>query len=171
MSNSDIIAYSSVVIALCALFATVWQAQLAYKHNRLSIKPVLVWHIARKDVGENSCGICFSLRNLGMGPAIIRDRYFSKDGVRFEVLSIKTNEVRDFVDHVYGSQIQYKLKNFGLPGKNSAMANGQEIIVADVEFPSLPLDQIQTAINLAGSVEFHVKYESIYEEKFELEAT
>lgn len=168
MINSNIIAWASVIIAACALIATFWQARLAHQHNRLSVRPLLVWHIARRN-GSFGSGVCFSVKNLGLGPAIIRERYFTKDKVLFTQPEIKIDEVQTFVEHIFGRKINYQLKAFGLPGKDAAIASQDEVVIADIEFPGMPPDQLRTAMELAKGAEFHIKYESIYKEKFSLD--
>ena len=169
MTSSDIIALSSAVIAICALFATAWQAWLAYQHNRLSVRPLLVWHIARKN--SLVCpGIAFTVRNLGLGPAVIRERYFTKDNQRFLRPDGQTDEVQAFVTHVLGAKIQYQLKQFGLPGKDGAIPSQGEILIAELEFPDLRSSNLELVFQMAGDVAFNLNYESMYGEKYKLEA-
>lgn len=78
------------------------------------------------------------------------------------------NEVKEFLEFVYGDRIHYKLKEFGLPGIGSAIASGQEILIANIEFPKVHFDHLQSAVELAGRVGFHVIYESIYQDRVEL---
>jgi hypothetical protein len=169
MTSADVIALSSAVIACCAFFATVWQAWLAHQHNRLSVRPLLVWHVARRNSPE-SAGIAFTVRNLGLGPAVIRERYFSKDNVRFHAPDLQSDEVQAFVAHVFGTRTHYHLKQFGLPGKDGAIPSQGELLIADIEFPSLPASKLELVVQLAGDVAFHINYESMYGEKYKLEA-
>jgi hypothetical protein len=60
----DSVAVASLVVALCAMVATVWQAAIARKHNRLSVRPVLTLY--RREID----GV-ISVRNNGSGPAIV----------------------------------------------------------------------------------------------------
>jgi hypothetical protein len=168
MNNSDYIALGSAVISCCALFGTIWQAWLSHRHNRLSVKPFLVWHIARRNVSQDSSAITFSIKNLGLGPAIVKERYFTKNEERFKPPGLATDEVQDFTSHVYGKNLVYILRQYGLPGKEAAIASGQEIIVADIEYPGLNFQDLRMAIEKAGNVGFHVIYESIYGERFEM---
>lgn len=168
MQASDYIAIGSAVVSVCALGATMWQGWIAYQHNRLSTRPHLVWHISRTAEADGTCGIKFSVRNLGLGPAIIKGRYLTKDDVKFEHLGLATDEVPAFLVHAYGQKIKYHLPQFGLPGVDSAIASGQEFIIAEVVFPSLPLTHLQAAVELAGDIGFHMLYESLYKQKFEM---
>lgn len=169
MTPSDIIAICSVLVAVFAFVATAWQAWLSHRHNRLSVRPLLVWHIDRHNDPKHA-GITYSVKNLGLGPAVIRERYFTKDGERFVSPGIPIDEVKAFVEHVFGQQVQYNLHTFGLPGKDAAIPSQGEVVVADIEFPTLGPDILPTLREIAGDIAFHVKYESMYGEPFSLEA-
>ena len=69
LQNSDVIAISSAAIAILALFATLWQAQVARTHSRLSVRP-LVEHNFSRNHGDT---LGFTLQNCGLGPAIIHE--------------------------------------------------------------------------------------------------
>lgn len=168
MNNSDYIALGAALVSLCALGATAWQGWLAYQHNRLSTKPYLVWHISRSSVGHAGSSITLSIKNLGLGPAIVRDRYLSRNGVRYIPQGLAADEVRDLVKEVFAQKIPYILRQFGLPGVDSAIASEQEVIIANIEFPELSFERLQNAIEVAGDVGFHIHYESIYKQRFEL---
>jgi len=64
----------TLVIALCAMAGTVWQAAIARKHNKLSVRPVLTLY--RRDID----GIIY-VKNNGTGPAILKVYEIWKDGV------------------------------------------------------------------------------------------
>ena len=67
----------TLIIALCALAATIWQAAIARKHNKLSVRPVLTLY--RHDIDG-----FIHVRNNGSGPAIIRVYEIWKSGVLVE---------------------------------------------------------------------------------------
>jgi hypothetical protein len=169
MTDSDIIATGSVVVAVFAFFATAYQGWIARHHNRLSVRPHLVWHVGRRDT-HNSAGIVYSVQNLGLGPAIVTDRYFTKDDIRFVPPGLQTEEVPDFLKHVLSQKFIYKLNVIGLPGKKSAIPSQAEIIIADIEFPGKSLKEVAVAEEVAGKIAFHITYESIYGERFDLHA-
>lgn len=170
MNNSDYIALCSAFVALCAFSATIWQGWLSFQHNRLSTKPHIVWHINRSSVGQNGSSISFSVKNLGLGPAIIKDQYLTHDGVKTKS-GFASSEVSDLVKALYGQKIPYQLRRYGLPGIDSAIASGEEFTIASIEFPTTSFDNLQTAIDLAGNVGFHLVYESLYKQRFELHQT
>ncbi len=169
MTSSDVIATCSVIVAALAFIATLWQAWLAHKHNRLSVRPLLVWHIARSN-NPGSAGITYSVKNLGLGPAVIRDRYFTKDKNRFIVPGLATDEVHAFLESVLGRRVQYRLRGFGLPGKDSAIPSQSEFVIAAIDFPGLPASGLGNVEEMAGDINFHIKYESMYGEPFRLMA-
>jgi hypothetical protein len=169
MSPSDIIATCSVVIATLALLATGWQAWLAYDHNRLSVRPLLVWHIGRENSPEGA-SITYVVKNLGLGPAVIKDRYFTKDGARFKPPEMATNEVPAFLDFVLGRQVQYQLKIFGLPGRGAAIPSQGEVVIGKLFFPNTRFEQLAALEELAGDIDFHIEYESMYRQRFTFSA-
>lgn len=169
MSPSDIIATCSVVVAVLAFAATAWQAWLAYDHNRLSVRPLLAWHI-RRETSADGATVTYVLKNLGLGPAVIKDRYFTKDGSRFQAPALATDEVNAFVASVLASKVAYHLKTFGLPGRGAAIPSQGEVVIGEIFFPSARLEQLSTFEELAGNIDFHVKYESMYREAFTFSA-
>lgn len=169
MSTSDVIATCSVFVAVLALFATAWQAWLSHRHNRLSVRPLLVWHIERT-THTGSSSIVYVVKNLGLGPALVQDRYFTKDDIRFSPPDFKLDEVEAFLSTVLGQKVQYHLKQFGLPGKMAAIPSQCEVRVAHIEFPDITPGQLGTIEELAGCVGFHIHYKSMYGELFELHA-
>lgn len=169
MTSSDIIATCSVIVAVLAFAATALQTWLSHRHNKLSVRPLLVWHISRRNE-TTSCGVTYSVRNLGLGPAIISDRHFTKDNVRFSAPKVAANEVNAFVEFSLGERIKYHLKSFGMPGKDSAIPSQGEVIIAELYFPTIAPRNFEIVEKLAGNINFHVKYKSIYGECFEFNA-
>lgn len=66
-TSGEIIAFSSLIIALLALVTTFWQAYLSRKHNILSVKP----HIAINTVTITSEAPRILILNNGAGTAFI----------------------------------------------------------------------------------------------------
>lgn len=169
MNSSDIIAICSAIVALLAFAATAWQGWLAHRHNRLSVRPLLVWHIQREATNDGA-NITYVLRNLGLGPAVIKDRYFTKDKVPFVTPVDATDEVNAFVSHVLATKINYHLSTFGLPGRGSAISSQGEVIIGRLHFPGVRLEQLSTLEKIAGDIDFFVDYESMYQEQFSFSA-
>ena len=165
MTSSDVIATCSVAVALLAFFATTWQAWLAHKHNRLSVRPFLAWHINR-DSSSDGATITYSVKNLGLGPAVVKDRYFTKDGARFATPTLATDEVSVFLSSVLENKLRYQLRTFGLPGRGAAIPSQGEVVIGRIHFPGARTEQLDSFEEMAGDVDFHVEYESMYQERF-----
>lgn len=68
MDSNTIIALCSIIIALAALLATLWQARATCTHNKLSVKPIL----NTEEDGHPDRPIKLTLHNKGVGPALIK---------------------------------------------------------------------------------------------------
>lgn len=174
MSASDQIAAAAAIVALCAFFATAWQAyqaqlqtKLVARHNRLSVRPLLVWNTSRTRF-DAGCEFTFTVCNYGVGPAIVRDRYFTIDGKRFTPDEKEVDELEALAKHVLGQTVLYSLKQHGLPGVGSAMKEGSELTVARLHFPRNGIDAIDAVLATRGDIQFCLDYECLYGERFEL---
>ena len=76
MQASDIVAVSSVAIAVIALAVSVYQSALIRRHNRQSVRPALQLR-ARFRPGERA-GL--RLVNAGLGPAVVTGSAVAVDG-------------------------------------------------------------------------------------------
>ena len=84
LSSSDLIALSAVVIAICALFTSVWEARIARRHNVLSVRP----HI-EVVVDSTPTEVCvLSFKNGGLGPAMIDAISFHFEGATYQPKSV-----------------------------------------------------------------------------------
>jgi len=66
-----------VVISVCAISLTIFQAMATRRHTRLSVQPRVDWRI--EQISEAG-SVIVSLANLGFGPAIISDVTLMFDG-------------------------------------------------------------------------------------------
>jgi hypothetical protein len=167
MQNSDYIALASAFIATLAFGATMWQGWITRRHNHLSVRPLLVWHVARNNSPEFA-EITFSLKNKGIGPAIISDRYFTVRGERFIPTGLKTDEVQELVQTTLARQFEYTLRQFGLPGNDAAILPQEEITVAKIAFHRMGPDVLTEVAKSIDYIEFCTDYKSLYGHKFKL---
>lgn len=72
--------YGILIIAISALVVSIWQVQLAQKHNKLTVKPYLRFQISDSDFGEDEFSHHLRLINSGQGPAIIQSIEFAVEG-------------------------------------------------------------------------------------------
>lgn len=66
-----------IVVSLCAISLTVFQAATTRRHARLSVQPHLEWRLAE----DTRSGVFeISLANVGLGPAIVKSLAIGVDG-------------------------------------------------------------------------------------------
>lgn len=159
MDSETAISLSAAVIALCALFVTIWQGVQNRRHNRLSMRPLLHFDFLAKD------GIVsISLKNTGVGPAVIKKFTVELDGKElygneYELLKTIIEEFE--IEHLGGELYRPGDTGQGLP------VNGtyELLRVDNIEVDS---PQYFELMNEISRVVFRINYESVYEEKFEI---
>lgn len=167
MTTSDIIATCSLLVAVLAFVATFYQLRATHQHNKLSLRTHLDWHIERRAQSDGTT-IAYILHNNGLGPAVIKDRYFSRNGVRFHPPADASGLLAAFMDTVLGTKIHYRLNSQGLPGVDSAIPSQGRFVIGELFFPSQSTDQVTVIEELAGEVHFDVTYESMYGDSYHL---
>ena len=163
VSAADIIATSAAVIALLAMGATFWQAAIARKHNKLSVRPLLT-RSQYRNFGPEGTSYRIGVVNVGVGPALITDRYFEENGTR---LSFPTGEhpVQSVLRAALASKIEYKVLRYGLPAVQGGIAPQTELTVFELLFPTLTERTAPILDEFAKRYALVVEYESLYGEK------
>ena len=169
MNASDYIAICSGVIALGALAATYWQTRHSISHSVLSVRPLLCWH-KKKMTTDAGCIVTFSVRNLGLGPAVVRKRFFSVGSERFDVEPDDDGLVESVASKAIGNKFVFRVLQSGTPGKGSALQSGGEFLIAEFLFDGMGINAAETALRSLPDLDFVVEYESMYEERFTLSA-
>ena len=95
LTNSDIIALSSGVVALCAFFVSIFQTFYTMRHNKLQVRPLLSIESA-SDTGEKFVAI----HNLGLGPALIERVTATYRGLTYDLLT--QGGLDAVTDHIHG---------------------------------------------------------------------
>ena len=134
--------YGILMIALCALFASIWQGRIAHRHNKLTVKPYLDSSIVQEN---DTHKVTFS--NEGFGPAILKKISFSYQGKTYDSL-YEALEAANEKENVTGS-FNY--------GENTIIAPGTTKLL--VSFQGRKLRNITVTM----------VYESIYKERYEFE--
>jgi len=150
---------SSVVIAVCALATSIWQASLARKHSIISHRP----HLTSWTHNSTSKGLYeVELLNNGLGPALIKNFVVRVDG------KVMTGEMTEplskalellFPEHP-------NIANFSFMGKNYAMPAKDCCSVVSIQFTEDNLPSPQYVENQLNRADIEIEYESFYEEKF-----
>jgi hypothetical protein len=147
-ADFDITALASMAIAGCALIATFWQAKLARDHNRKSTTPLLNFHSSTVN------GYATSLRNDGVGPAILADFHYFVDGEQCHSFM----EVNERLSVPPG--IAFFHADVTMP---ASIGVGQSVRI--VEFSGTPNLAPQIS-DLAARLDIRVTYRSVYGQQF-----
>lgn len=169
MTASDYIAIFSGVIALGALGATYWQTRHSIGHSVLSVRPLLCWHESKTAAGVG-CFVTFTVKNLGLGPAVIHKRFFSVMGERFDSAPEGVGLVDMVAAKAIGSRFEFRVLRSGMIGAGSALPSGGEFLIAELAFAGMSTSQADTALRSLTDLDFVVEYESMYRERFTLSA-
>jgi heme/copper-type cytochrome/quinol oxidase subunit 4 len=162
---SAVAAFLSVVVALIALYALIYQTKIADRGARLSVMP----HCLLIPVIPNFSGklVCLQLQNNGSGPAIISEWKFVVDGHRISDTNV---DGMNAVLKRYG--LQWLVEGSVLPPKSSVAATttidlfhipyGQEYNTVSCEGNPMPAHQAFS--KLLRHVQVNLTYTSVYED-------
>ena len=158
MNADTIIAICSVVIAVAVVAVTIWQSWVMRKHNRLSVKPHLNFEIKCLDAGQPRFSII--LRNIGLGPAIIKNFSLLVDNK--QVCNPNNKERINIFKNLQINVPYHTFRN---------IENGSGIGPNDVKtIISLNTEESSTTLVLKMErIDIHIEYESIYKESFRIE--
>ncbi len=106
----------SVVISICALLLTMYQAWATRKHNRLSVQPRLSTQsqIERDVTEERIIRVIATLSNSGLGPAIIKSFEILVNGKPYlinEQSEIESLIARNITGHIVELRTGFFRKN------------------------------------------------------------
>ena len=157
MDAQTITAICTVAIAIAALGFTAWQAYVTRKHNRLSVRPCLVFY---RNVTDKAPRIQIVLRNSGLGPAFTTD---------FRV-SINSRPLVTTIARTWGNSVvtEWGMSGYRFeaitPDRKGAIAPNEELIILSVEAVEEPA-VLQKKVH---QLDIEVDYESAYKEKFKV---
>jgi hypothetical protein len=156
LGASNVIAIAAAVIAVLSLFATFWQAWIARQHNKLSVRPFITCLITARDDEP----VSLSIRNDGLGTAVMNDiRVFYK-GVEFYLGNFDLHEALDHECRRVGLTLD--LSAFG-PG--FALAPGSTEQIFSFENSAEDREKHAVASELIRQLQFNIEYESLYGER------
>ncbi len=163
MTWEAIARFSSAVIALCAVALTVWQACIARRHNKLSVRPHLTtW--THSDKTNHVYAV--DLLNNGIGPAFIKDFKLLVDG--HAVVGEGYEPIEKALTILF-PQYQYSSQQaFVGPGYSMAANETRQLVVVQFRGTNLPKpEEVDHAIKRVCLL---INYSSIYEESFVLDS-
>ena len=157
---SEILAFSSLIIAVLALITTIWQAYTTRKHNILSVKPHIALHIVTI-VSEEPKVI---INNNGAGTAYIRYINIEYKGQFFTLNSkesisslLKTFELKETDLHRF----------VFFPGQLSLTPNSShEIIAFPVSKNDVNFYKNKSIIEKLYQLKIYVEYSCIYNKTY-----
>ena len=149
---------SGSVIALCALVLTIWQAIVARKHNKLTVKPYLTtWSTI---LAENYF-YQVDLINNGVGPALIKS---------FKVF-VDNKELSGTHAGSLDKAFQMLLPSVSYESYNSFLINGYVTAAKDkhelikIKFSDISAPKFEDVEQAFKRIRLFIEYESIYNEK------
>lgn len=154
---------AALVISVCAVVLTLASASATRKHNRLSVRPHMATFTTRGPDKDDSSVyvVAVTLRNCGLGPAIIRKFEVLLDGVPVAVE--KPDDLFPIFDETIKAEKVVSKCNFAVLHPDHAMAKDEVVPVATVAirppfYPEME-DDLQR---------FHLRvtFESMYGESF-----
>jgi hypothetical protein len=166
ISNSDVIAVAAGFIALCSLGATIWQAWISRKHNRLTVRPVLSLQ-RDKTIDDNAITWSFEVRNVGTGPALVKSFALTLNGDVHVPEAPGADLVKDLLKAAWGDRYRYVLRKHGVLGVGSVIASGESYVLGAVEFPGMS-EAVVDAILESPVIGLRLGYESLYGERASL---
>lgn len=152
--------YPAELIALCALFFTLYQTLATRKHNRLSVKPHLCF-FTYKTFKDNETVIKATLHNNGLGPALIKTFQFYLDQEAFDVKDEDDFELQ--LNKVLESN-EYKM-DFSRLGEKYAMKAGEERDIVTIQTPITDKEIIKKWLKALERLDLEINFESMYGDK------
>jgi len=154
-----ILAICSLLVAIAASFATIWQGVLLRKHNRISLRPIL--RIESRVVEDEMASMI--LTNTGLGTAIIKSTSLLFDGkILSKDFSISADEL---IREINFNSI--KVKKHTLYSGDTFSSSESHYLLESV-YPLKDEESLKQIKNIFNHLTFNIKYLSMYGEEFEL---
>lgn len=171
VESTKISDWVSIAIALLAFGAAVWQANEARKqaaitrgHNKMSVMPILVHHVGWHNEAAGLT-VTFKLKNVGVGVALVTDRYFTFEGKRF-IPQRASNMVEELLELIFKRALNYQLITSDFFGPSARIPPGAEFTIAKILFPNSHIHLRAVIEAMINKASFVVVYESVYKEAF-----
>lgn len=161
LSSTDWIALSSAVIALIAFGYSVYQGRLQRRHQILSAKPMLEFHVSNGDT-------LLLIRNEGFGPASIVSFTAEKEG---QVIDMTTGTgIKQFVESAmarFDEDFRYERTRFD-SGTVFGVGKEVSVVIARDHLSDASRQKITEGLS---SLKLLISYKCIYGETYSTEAT
>lgn len=158
---------AALIVALLAMWATFWQATIARRHNRLSVRPVLTFD-AVLDCRDDGTTLIVTVVNHGLGPAIVIDCYAVAKGARVNRSDSLRSEVTDVFRQLCGTRLRFRRGDASLPLPGTVVKPGSAVEVVNHHVFDVGPKAFLKELQDFGSFEIVIVFKSIYEEHFDV---
>ncbi|WP_101047948.1 hypothetical protein [Macromonas nakdongensis] len=158
---------AAVVIACIALGATLWQARISHRHNRLSVRPVIETHVAWSHDREGLF-LTVTLENRGIGPGTITDLFLKRADQKMASPSSADDIVEAYVAELFPSDINPIVLDTAWPLGRTIKAN-ESVTVARLRFYlEHTQGSVMAALNANGGPPILAgRYRSMYNDQWD----
>lgn len=168
---SKISDWVAIGVALLAFGAAIWQAcesrkqaAISREHNKMSVLPILVHHLGWHHTHDGLV-VSLTLKNVGVGVALITDRFFTVEGQRFSP-ERKSSPVDELVSHIFKRTLKYTIITTEFFGPAARIPPGASFTIVKLLFPDAHPNLREVVEAMISKVTFEVSYESVYRESF-----
>ncbi|WP_406734394.1 hypothetical protein RJD39_21530 [Vibrio scophthalmi] len=159
MNRESVISFTSLAIALIAVFVTVWQGIETREYNKNSLKPYLTAAPMLTGI-EGKNGIYVT--NDGVGPAFIKGAILTVNGKRFDLSRNSWPSVYEYLGLEKLCHSESWFKN------GSALKAGEKMTLlaptAATISPRCPVEFVK--LLSANQLELKIEYASVYDDSF-----
>ncbi len=162
------------IIALCALFITLWQLKVSRRHNRLSVRPFLTDHVETHN--QNDKDRIYKIRNLtllnnGSGIAIINtfEVYYKGTKIEFNETSDLSNRLQNEIKKELGdTKYKFEIPHIRILRKGYAIAEKEKLLLLQIKKTSIRTEEnvFKSMDKVLDKFEIRINYKSIYDEYF-----
>lgn len=165
----------STIIALCALFVTIYEAWSIRRHNKLSVKPhITTFTYRHKNSNKSPSGetistgtIVIELLNNGLGPAVIQDFKVLFDNIDTGIKNIEDAETIS-TRVLKGKIVNHKA--FEIFNKDYHFAAKEKKCILQIVFPILKTQSFEDFVTLISRLSLVINYKSLYGKKFKYDS-
>lgn len=155
------------IVAISALFISVYSAYLSRKHNRLSVRPYITG-IPHTSSSDKETKISFEIFNGGLGTAMIQsfkvlyNKAVVADGSYFHFEKFLNNLVSQ---ENANNSIPFQYIESRILGRSYAMTAKERNIILAISFPAIDAGSIKHFQALFHRFDVIVEYKSLYGER------
>lgn len=147
----SVLDYGSLLIAVCALFLTIFEIRQQRRHNALSIRPHLASQMLQQFTGSEAT-LKVQISNNGLGPAFIKTFQAMLDG---KVCSLG-DAVSSAIGKIDGQRVITTLN------PKYVMPSGAVSDVLILKFPCAASDELAEIVDKVNRVDICIEYECGY---------